>query len=91
MAGWQAKRCYIEQKDRCNNGRKRCQQWKKEMPLVKLKHAASHSRRTETTGNEVYCGKFVMEEYYIVLCIKRGKGRSTTKTRDTLYEYFGCQ
>jgi hypothetical protein len=52
-------------------------QWKKEMPtmeerdatLVKLKHAASHSRRTETTGNEVYCGKFVMEEYYVVYAL----------------------
>jgi hypothetical protein len=55
--------------------------------LVKLKHAASHSRCTETIGNEVCCGKFVMEEYRVVLCIKYGKGRrNNTKTCD---EYFG--
>jgi hypothetical protein len=29
--------------------------------LVKLKHAASNSRFTETGGNEVCCGKFVMK------------------------------
>jgi hypothetical protein len=58
--------------------------------LVKLKHAVSHSRCTETIGNGVCCGKFVMEEYHVVLCIKYGKGRrNTTKTCDTLYEYFG--
>jgi hypothetical protein len=57
--------------------------------LVNLKHTASNSRCTETVGNEVCCGKFVKEEYHTVSCIKYGKGRrNTTKTWDTLCEYF---
>jgi hypothetical protein len=58
--------------------------------LVKLKHASSNSRYTDTVGNGVCCGKFLMKWYRIVSCINYGKGRrNTTKTCDTLYEYFG--